>query len=167
MVTHSSVLAWRIPGTGKPGGLPSMGSHRVGHDWSNLAAAAAAIWIMAPKHCLCPNVWHHWMLPYKAEETSSQMWLSDADKEIILSYAGIKALIRMMEKESEDVGSTHWKWCASKMEEGLASQRIKVATKRWKGQGKRISRGKKKKKTLWVILDFWHPKLYIDMFVLY
>ena len=31
----------RIPGTGEPGGLPSMGSHRVGHDWSNLAAAAA------------------------------------------------------------------------------------------------------------------------------
>ena len=42
MATHSSVLAWRIPGTGKPGGLPSRGSHRVGHDWSNLAAAAAA-----------------------------------------------------------------------------------------------------------------------------
>ena len=40
MATHSSVLAWRIPGTGEPGGLPSMGSHRVGHDWSNLAAAA-------------------------------------------------------------------------------------------------------------------------------
>ena len=42
MATHSSVVAWRIPGTGEPGGLPSMGSHRVGHDWSNLAAAAAA-----------------------------------------------------------------------------------------------------------------------------
>ena len=42
MATHSSVLAWRIPGTGKPGGLPSMRSHRVGHDWSDLAAAAAA-----------------------------------------------------------------------------------------------------------------------------
>ena len=41
MATHSSVPAWRIPGTGKPGGLPSMGSHRVGHDWSHLAAAAA------------------------------------------------------------------------------------------------------------------------------
>ena len=40
IATHSSVLAWRIPGTGEPGGLPSMGSHRVGHDWSNLAAAA-------------------------------------------------------------------------------------------------------------------------------
>ena len=42
MATHSSVLAWRIPGTGEPGGLPSMGSHRVGHNWSDLAAAAAA-----------------------------------------------------------------------------------------------------------------------------
>ena len=42
MATHSSVLAWRIPGTGEPGGLPSLESHRVGHDWSNLAAAAAA-----------------------------------------------------------------------------------------------------------------------------
>ena len=38
MATHSSVLAWRIPGTGEPGGLPSMGSNRVGHDWSNLEA---------------------------------------------------------------------------------------------------------------------------------
>ena len=42
MATHSSILAWRIPGTGEPGGLPSMGSHRVGHDWCDLAAAAAA-----------------------------------------------------------------------------------------------------------------------------
>ena len=41
MATHSSVLAWRIPGTGEPGGLPSMGSHRIGHDWRDLAAAAA------------------------------------------------------------------------------------------------------------------------------
>ena len=43
MATHSSVLAWRIPGTGEPGGLPSMGSHRVGHKWSDLAAAAAVL----------------------------------------------------------------------------------------------------------------------------
>ena len=41
MATHSSVLAWRVPGTAEPGGLPSMGSHRVGHDRSDLAAAAA------------------------------------------------------------------------------------------------------------------------------
>ena len=49
MATHSSVLAWRIPGTGEPGGLPSLGSHRVGHDWSDLAVAAAA-------HFLC-SMW--------------------------------------------------------------------------------------------------------------
>ena len=42
MATYSSVLAWRIPGTAEPAGLPSMGSHRVGHDWSDLAVAAAA-----------------------------------------------------------------------------------------------------------------------------
>ena len=41
MATHSSVLAWRIPGMGEPGGLPSQGWHRVGHNWSDLAAAAA------------------------------------------------------------------------------------------------------------------------------
>ena len=42
MATYSSVLAWRIPGTGELGGLLSLGLHRVGHDWSDLAAAAAA-----------------------------------------------------------------------------------------------------------------------------
>ena len=41
MANHSSVLAWRIPGTGEPGGLLSMGSHRVRHDGSDLAAAAS------------------------------------------------------------------------------------------------------------------------------
>ena len=42
MAAHSSVLAWRIPGMAEPGGLPSVGSHRFGHDWSDLAATAAA-----------------------------------------------------------------------------------------------------------------------------
>ena len=45
MATHSSVLAWRIPGTGEPSGLPSMGSHRVRHDWSDLAAAATCSYV--------------------------------------------------------------------------------------------------------------------------
>ena len=44
MATNFSVLAWRIPEMAGPGGLPSMGSHRVGHDWSDLAAAVAARW---------------------------------------------------------------------------------------------------------------------------
>ena len=46
MATHSSVLAWRIPWTEEPGGLLSMGSHRVGHDWSDLAAAAATLFLI-------------------------------------------------------------------------------------------------------------------------
>ena len=59
MAPHSSVLAWRIPGTGEPGGLPSMGSHRVGHDWSNLAAAAtSAVAAYKQKYhiCVCINI---------------------------------------------------------------------------------------------------------------
>ena len=41
MATHSRVLAWRIPGTGEPGGLPSLGSHRVGHNCNDLAIVIA------------------------------------------------------------------------------------------------------------------------------
>ena len=59
MATHSSVLAWKIPGTREPGGLPSMGSHKVGHDWSDLAAAAAAWLPNRVIHTVCPsmNTW--------------------------------------------------------------------------------------------------------------
>ena len=42
MATNSSVIAWRIPGMVEPGGPPSMGSHKVGHDWRDLAEAVAA-----------------------------------------------------------------------------------------------------------------------------
>ena len=52
MATHSSVLGWRIPGMGEPGGLPSMGSHRVGHDLSDLAAAVVANDIQLKKYLL-------------------------------------------------------------------------------------------------------------------
>ena len=55
IATYSSVLAWRIPGTGEPGGLSSMGSHRVGHDCSDLAAAPAAAAVFSvslPSACL-------------------------------------------------------------------------------------------------------------------
>ena len=68
MATHSSVLAWRIPGMAGLGGLPTMGSHRVGHDWSDLAAAAAA-----KNHCKSnvisvPNQ----LVPKKVD--SPQLW---------------------------------------------------------------------------------------------
>ena len=52
MATHSSVLAWRIPGMGKPGGLPSMGLRRVGHDWSDLAAVT-----ISPTSCSLPRTY--------------------------------------------------------------------------------------------------------------
>ena len=51
MATHSSVLAWRIPGMGEPDGLLSVGSHRVGHDWSDLAGAEAALGHSAASGC--------------------------------------------------------------------------------------------------------------------
>ena len=59
METHSSVLAWRIPGTAEPGGLPSMGSRRVEHDWSDLAASwkVAAFARFGPcHHCQADSV---------------------------------------------------------------------------------------------------------------
>ena len=66
MATHSSVLAWRIPGTAEPGGLPSVGSHRVRHDYSNLAEATTArlegevlivLLLGGPPTVLCPEPW--------------------------------------------------------------------------------------------------------------
>ena len=54
MATHSSALAWRIPGTGEPGGLPSLGLHKVKHDWSELAAAAAE---HMPRNTNYPSDW--------------------------------------------------------------------------------------------------------------
>ena len=67
MATHSSVLAWRIPGMGEPNGLLSMGSHRVGHDWSDLAAAA--VWLVGFYFQECfalvvsDSVWPHGLSP--------------------------------------------------------------------------------------------------------
>ena len=58
MATHSSTLAWRIPGTGEPGGLLSKGSHRVRHDWSDLAAAAA--------------IYHEFLLPLTSFSLSTK-----------------------------------------------------------------------------------------------
>ena len=79
MATHSSFLAWRIPGTAEPAGLPSMGSHRVGHDWSDLAAAAVQVgegkmtpsrtmqgpthvWLNTYQFCLCGSLPSTWFL---------------------------------------------------------------------------------------------------------
>ena len=70
MATHSSVLAWRIPGTGEPGGLPSMGSHRVGHGWSDLAVAAVASF---KQHREQQNMLNYTM---RMQSAKSRHWLS-------------------------------------------------------------------------------------------
>ena len=57
MATHSSVLAWRIPGMGEPGGLPSLGLHRVGHNWSDLAAACSVSQKKKKKSLYTDNRW--------------------------------------------------------------------------------------------------------------
>ena len=77
MATYSRILAWRIPGMGEPAGLPSMGSHRVGHDWSNLAATLSYTyahtmsplrteWLFLPLHpqhlTTVPGAGAHWGL---------------------------------------------------------------------------------------------------------
>ena len=65
MATHVSVLAWRIPGMGEPGGLPSMGSHRVWHDWSDLAVAAAKSYSLkqAYLYLFCVHVFNTYYMP--------------------------------------------------------------------------------------------------------
>ena len=62
MATHSSILDWRIPGTGEPGGLPSMGLHRVRHDWSDLACMHALEKEMATHSSILA-----WRIPWKEE----------------------------------------------------------------------------------------------------
>jgi len=101
MATHSRVLAWRIPGTGEPSGLPSMGLHRVGHDWSDLAAAAAATtWMNFADIMLnviswlqkMTTVWFHlYIVPkvVKIIEAESRMVIVRVKWEEELSYCSV------------------------------------------------------------------------------
>ena len=92
ITTHSSILAWRIPWTGKPGGLPSMGSHRARHDWSDLAAAALSqksmryvnfylkyqnyvLWLSLAT-CCCSVVWLCDSMKSAARQTSLSFTIS-------------------------------------------------------------------------------------------
>ena len=75
MATHSSVLACRIPGTGEPGGLPSMGSHRVGHDWSDLAAAAVADHQTLFKDSFYDSI-SYWFSAQRVLGSSAWVWMT-------------------------------------------------------------------------------------------
>ena len=77
MATHSSVLAWRLPGTEEPDGLLSMGSHRVGHDWSNLAAAAAADGIITFSIMSQDDTKFYLSIQFSLVQSLSHVWLCD------------------------------------------------------------------------------------------
>ena len=97
MAAHSSVLAWRIPRTVEPGGLPSMGSHRVRHDWSDLAAAAAAstLWL-TPNATMVPiNLSnHHHKIVFQGKylkDLMSLYWEGDFQKQTTSALCSLKS----------------------------------------------------------------------------
>ena len=90
MATHSSIFAWRIPGAGEPGGLPSMGSHRVGHYWSDLAAGDSTVhpatnilgfhfsYLTRGKYCLKCIYVEYIQLNYNYHSWEQWPWLSQS-----------------------------------------------------------------------------------------
>ena len=77
MATHSSVLVWRIPGTGEPGGLPSVGSHRVGHDWSSSSSKEPYLMFSS----ISPSIFYNFCFV----KAAAVLWCIDTDNDYILS----------------------------------------------------------------------------------
>ena len=75
MATHSSVLAWRIPGTGEPGGLPFMGSHRVGHGWSDSSSSRRTLNFSSHRFWTLPS--RVWIFLVSNRETHSHLFFSE------------------------------------------------------------------------------------------
>ena len=110
MAIHSSVLAWRIPWTGEPGGLPSMGSHRVGHDWSDLAAVVhcgLALWLSAGKESAC-NVRDLGLIP-GLERSPGE------GKGYLLQYSGLEnsmdCIVHGVAKSRRWLSDFHFQYC--------------------------------------------------------
>ena len=83
MATHSSVLAWRVPGTGEPGGLPSMGSHRVGHDWNDSSSNNSSLSLSQVKAT------SYWQL----QVSSWDIWFNLPDQSIEMYYKFLLLLL--------------------------------------------------------------------------
>ena len=96
MATHSRVLAWRIPGTAEPGGLPSVGSHRFGHDWSDIAAAAAWTEDHFPWTNKVIREYSEKRLKHQTEDKSCRPWQSGNSDYFLESIRkGMKARMAM------------------------------------------------------------------------
>ena len=112
MATHSSVLAWRIPGMGKPGGLLSMGLHRVGHDWSDLAAAAVKAMVFPVVMYECES----WTIK-KAECRRIDATKMMKAKETLLNCGVALALV--LPKNTQDWSPLEWTGWISLQSKGL------------------------------------------------
>ena len=108
MATHSSILAWRIPGTEEPSGLPS-GSHRVGHDWSDLAAAAAA--------------WDYWSFPDGSGVKNSSANAEDTEVDSIPGLG--------RSPEGEHGNSLQYSCLENPMDRGAWQATVHGVTKSW------------------------------------
>jgi len=134
MATHSSVLVWRIPGMGEPGGLPSMGLHRVTHNWSDLAAAVAAAWRRLISSCrlMFPGV-------------RSSLMFSDLDlsllllvfsliftvvSRLLLPYSTVDKISRLKKKSFSTVRDTQ-RGSHSYMEKRRGRRELDVTRMKW------------------------------------
>ena len=137
MVTHSSILAWRIPWAEEPGGLQSIGSHRVWNDWSNL-------------HTHTHTLLGIWLTTFRATQISgilSSPWTIDR---ILLHLTG-----RWGEKKSEEI-RLRWRWCVSSLFTYLAG--IQLILYNFKRVGKQhgcVLERKQSFVSFTLILHFW------------
>ena len=109
MATHSSVLAWKIPGTGEPDGLPSMRSHRVGHDWSDLAVEICSC-------SLREEVWA-WHRDHKPEKNNLILYEVPLGTVVLFWVGSRRFEVRKTRETRPELVSRQfssgpiWKWC--------------------------------------------------------
>ena len=133
MATHSSVLAWRIQGMKEPGGLLCMGSHRVGHDWSDLAAAAAADSIFKSRDITLPTKVHlvkamfFPLVMYGCESWTIKK--AERQRIDLSSYPSSNFFLSWLGGEGHKLKTCYWKqWKTNSWDEALESDHLLV---RW------------------------------------
>ena len=118
MSTHSSVLAWRIPGTAEPGGPPSLGLHRVRHNWSDLAAAAAC-----PLSRLCHPIISFSVVPFSSHLQCFPALGSFPMRQFFASCGqsiGVSASISVLPMNTQDWSPLWWTGWISLQSKGLS-----------------------------------------------
>ena len=112
MATHSSVLAWRIPGMGEPGGLPSMGLHRVRHDWSDLAASTYLrflIFLPAILIPACDSSSPAFHMMFSSVQSLNRAWLCDSMDCSTPGFPVHHQLLELAQTHFHEVGDSSYK----------------------------------------------------------